>query len=240
MKLKAIFPIIGLFLIAMLYTACEKSLRCIDGKGKLVNEDRGSTPFSRVLLEGSMNLVVIQDSITNVTVEAESNLMPYISTRVINNLLTVDLNGTKCLDNNYPVRIVVRTPVLNAAGIEGSGDILINDFYNGSMNMEISGSGNIHAGLYVNTVKAGISGSGNITISGTADAGEYSISGSGSVQAYDMALKKCYANISGSGSMFVNARDLLDVVISGSGSVFYKGNPQVITNISGSGSVIHR
>ena len=73
---------------------------------------------------------------------------------------------------------------------------------------------------------------------GTSDIAWFNISGSGAVKAYDLELDECHAKISGSGDMYVNVHDLLDVIISGSGSVYYIGYPEIHTNISGSGKVI--
>jgi hypothetical protein len=86
---------------------------------------------------------------------------------------------------------------------------------------------------------ANISGSGDMYFAGFANLADFRISGSGSIHAYDLPVTECYTNTSGSGNMYVNVSDYLEVKISGSGSVFYLGNPVINTNISGSGSVIH-
>ncbi len=237
---KSILPIALMIVIVLLFNACEKALHCIDGNGNLVSENRGSVPFNRMMLEGAFDIYVIQDDYTKLEVEAESNLMPFIETHVVNNRLEIGFEDDRCIDNNYPIRIKVRTPDLNSISLSGSGDIVMNNFNSESMKIEIIGSGDVEAGLQVNSLEVGITGSGDVRLWGSADIGEYSISGSGSIQAYEMILNECYARISGSGSMFVYATDFLDVVISGSGSVYYDGNPELSTSISGSGSVIHR
>jgi len=89
-----------------------------------------------------------------------------------------------------------------------------------------------------NHIGSSISGSGEINMWGTVDRCDLTISGSGSIRAYGLESNTSYANISGSGSMYLYVNDYLDVVISGSGSVYYQGNPNVNAKITGSGSVI--
>lgn len=226
--------------VSFVFTACHKGLHCIDGNKSVVTEIRETGSFSRILSEGSFDIIVTQDSVFGLEVEAESNLMSYIVTRVQGNTLEVTVLDKRCINPKYPIKVYVKTPDLNTVVLEGSGSVIMNEFHTDLIEFEIIGSGDVEADVTTNELKATIVGSGNMKFRGSATLGNLVISGSGSMHAYEMVQHTCFINISGSGSMFVHVTDLLDVTISGSGTVYYTGNPSVVTNITGSGSVIHQ
>ena len=239
-----------------LFPGCYNYWHHVEGNHDVVSETRSVPAFDRVINEGNFEVFVIQDSIYEVTVEAESNLIPLINTSVRGSALIVETHEN--LKNHDPMKVYVRTPKITELSLEGSGLINGQELVSNNMDINLSGSGNIDVGITANNVEASISGSGalhmsvssdevNATISGSGEMelwgntnrGDLHISGSGVIQAYDLVQHDCYANISGSGSMYLQVIDYLEVTISGSGNVYYHGNPQVVTHISGSGNVIH-
>jgi hypothetical protein len=124
-----------------------------------------------------------------------------------------------------------------AVSLSGSGEIIGNVKAN-SMGLNISGSGTASLEVDADFIETFISGSGDIFFDGSGNIAHYNISGSGAVKAYNFPVNECYTKISGSGSMFVNVAEHLEVNISGSGSVYYIGYPDIFTNITGSGELI--
>lgn len=241
----------GLLILA----GCHKSAIKIKGNGSVTTETRAMTPFNKMDNEGAFDVYIVQDSISEVRIEAESNLIPYIRTE--NNNGTLRIYTYENLKTNYPIKLYISTPYVNSVTLSGSGLIDLGSVISNDLEVVLSGSGDISgsvdaelvtvslngsgsANMHVlcNTIDTYISGSGDMYFSGQGGTSHFNISGSGSVRAYEFALTNCYANISGSGDMFVKVSDLLDVKISGSGSVYYIGTPQIVLNISGSGSVI--
>lgn len=253
MKVKYITLIMAIGMVLLWSTGCHKPLG-IDGNNQVTTETRQMVSFDRIVNEGSFNVYITQDSIYQVIVEAESNLIPYIRTRVNGNTLEIDTKED--LNNHSTMNIYVKTPVVNGIYLSGSGIMSIDSLEAGNVQIEISGSGNISCTTVANSVNAKISGSGtinliattsntetkisgsgNIDLTGETNTAKHSISGSGNINAYNFITKECESNISGSGNMYVNVSEILDVYISGSGSVFYMGNPQLTVNIPGSGGV---
>ena len=244
-----------LILVAfMLTTGCRKYPR-IEGNSQITSEARALVSFDRIENNGTFNVYIRQDSTFNATVEAESNLLPYIRTRVNGNTLVIDTREN--LQNNYPMNIYVTAPIVQGAYLNGSGSVLadsldteylefvlsgsgsMSGYVNGgTLVTRISGSGRINLEAYTNTCSARISGSGDMDIIGETVNGDFSISGSGNIRSYNFFQKECDAIISGSGNMYLNVSDFLDVTISGSGSVYYLGEPAMNVKITGSGRVI--
>jgi hypothetical protein len=256
MKTKTILSIAATLTILIFITGCGKYWFRIEGNGDFTSELRTMPQFSRVVNEGEFHVFIQQDSVFEVLIEAESNLLPYIRTRVNGTTLIIDTREN--LRPHHPMKLYIKTPVVEGItlsgsgfirseeviftdnldlGLTGSGDIEF-DVEGKEIKVGITGSGSADMNVYCDYLVSTISGSGNMHFVGEAERGDYRISGSGSVRAENLLLKECYALISGSGNMYVSVEDYLEAEISGSGSIFYYGDPSVSANISGSGSVI--
>ena len=248
---------IGLTLITtgLFFAGCN-DWHTVEGNYDVESETLQLPDFQRVSNEGNFEVYIIQDGLSEVTIEAESNLIPLIRTRVSGQELEID--SKEDLRNNYPMKIYVHTDEITDLRLSGSGFIEVLDLtadnvdvdLSGSgyismtgtmedLDCDISGSGDMDLGVTADQINATISGSGDFEMWGVANSGQFKISGSGSINAYELLLQECYATISGSGDMEVTVEDYLNVNISGSGSVYYMGSPEIDTKISGSGNVIH-
>jgi hypothetical protein len=226
------------FLTLAWLTSCSK-LHSIEGNGNITFDTRNIPYFNKIKSTGNFWVYIIQDTLSKVVVEAEDNLQPYIETDVSTNSLVINIHDHSNLDNNYPIKVYVYTPDISSIELCGSGKIITDSIKSSALNIDLSGSGNINLTANCNNLKADVSGSGEITLAGTSNQADYNISGSGKIRAYPMTAVSCFADISGSGCMYVTVTDFLSVNISGSGKVYYLGSPSVTTHITGSGSVIH-
>lgn len=236
MKTKIILA--AMVLTTMALQSCFHPYR-IEGNCNVITVNRTTGQFLAVESSGSLDVKIIRDSVCFVEIEGEENLIPYINTEVHDGTLVVEVEHRRNLDPNYPIVIYVHVPTLESIELAGSGSIESDSLSAQHMDVCLSGSGNIILKLASNTIDAKVSGSGDINLSGTATSADFKISGSGDIHAYTFPVSECMADISGSGSMYVNVSSLLDVVISGSGNVHYYGNPAVNVNVMGSGQVIH-
>lgn len=256
MKIKNITLISFVILLSVSYSSCRK-LVMLDGNHHIMTETRQLIPFTKVVNEGGFNVIIVEDSITEAVVEAESNLIPYIRTIVNGNTLIID--SRKNINSNLPINIYIKTPEVNSIKLSGSGTINADYLEGDNVEVVISGSGNINANVNAGLIDilisgsgdmwldvesqitySKISGSGTINLAGGTTDGVFKISGSGNIYSYDFIQNTLETDIPGSGNMYVNVIDYLKVKISGSGSVYYIGDPSLDVNITGSGSVIHQ
>ena len=254
MKSYATTIIIVLSVVMMFTSGCVK-IHGIDGNNQVTTETRKVVSFNKVENEGVFNVYIKHDSIFSATIEAESNLIPHIRTIVNGNTLIIDTREN--LVNYKPMNVYVTTPIIQGAILSGSGSIVLDsldtDFLDvvlsgsgrisgytitNQLNTRISGSGSISLESYTNSNNTNISGSGDIDLIGESSSGSFVISGSGHISSYNYTQADCIAKISGSGDMYLNVTDHLDVTISGSGNVYYIGNPTITVKITGSGQVI--
>ena len=240
MKTKKIFTVLGSFCLLLSLIGCEEMIfSCIRGNGYIVTEELTiSSDFNKIANTGPFEVYLTQSPTYAMEIEAEENLLPYIITRISNEELEIKTRRNRCFRSSEPIILYISIPEIYGLSLSGSGFFICDSINTSCIDLDISGSGDIELGLTTEYIDANISGSGKIELWGTADESDFTISGSGSFRCFDLEQDMCFANIPGSGNMYVYVNELLDVMISGSGKVFYIGNPEVTARISGSGEVI--
>jgi hypothetical protein len=207
--------------MGLVVLAAGCGLNAIAGSGRVTSDRRTVSGFTSVELRGTGKLVISQNGAESLTIEADDNLLPYLTSDVSGGRLVL---GTENGTNINPSREVVYT--VSAKTLNG---------------ITLSGSGSVEAkGVSADSLKMALNGSGNIIAEGRADQQEISIAGSGDYQGANLKGQAVSVNIAGSGGAVVAATDTLDVIVAGSGSIEYVGNPKVTQKMVGSGSVKKR
>jgi hypothetical protein len=185
----------------------------------VITESREVSGFSEIAVLGSGVVVVEIDGTESLTIEAEDNIIPLLTTEVRNGRL--ELGPESPIS---PTRQITYT--ISAAALEG---------------VSISGSGDISAtGVDADSFTVEISGSGRVEPTGTTTELTVEIAGSGDYEGEGLVAQLGEVTVSGSGNVLVNVTDQLEVTISGSGDVRYMGSPSVSSSISGSGEMSQR
>jgi hypothetical protein len=190
----------------------------VEGSGTVVTENREIGDFDRIAVEGFGRVIVEVGPAVSLTVAAEDNILPLLVAKVDGSTLSLTTKPNTSFRNVEEPVYTITVPALVGVSISGSGDVTV-------------------TGLKSDTFTATISGSGDIRPTGEAGSLDVSISGSGGFHGENLAVADAEVDVSGSGSVVVNATDSLDVSIGGSGSVRYLGDPVVTQSTGGSGSV---
>lgn len=234
--------IVILFVITaaiLMFTSCyDFHLRCIKGNGNLIEEYRYVDAFTEIVSTGSFNVFISYADEYEVRVEAEENLIQYVETEQRGTKLYIEERENRCLRTNYPIIIRIKLPAMNAVALTGSGNIVCDSVENEMFEIDLTGSGDITANIWSDYIEADLTGSGQINLVGEADRTDFSIPGSGNIRTLDLVQNECYAEIIGSGNIYENALEYLEVKIIGSGNVYYLGNPYIDYQITGSGDII--
>lgn len=211
------------------------------GSGPVVSKYYQVPEFTMINNSLNANLIVVQDSVQSVQIDAQSNIHEILKIQTVGNQLQLGYTKNCGSIKHDPIMIYIHVSNLNGLSISGSGNAEIPQLFSTShMVLRISGSGNITAAVQAeSSIKGDISGSGNINLSGACENEDFHISGSGSVNAYALESSISEISISGSGDADVLVNQHLDASISGSGDIRYKGNAQTNVSISGSGTVTH-
>lgn len=200
--------------------------------------------FTEVSLKSDAKLILTQDSVQSVTVQAKEETISKLIVEVSNRKLVVRYPGNVRFNSKWTpgeVLITVSMPQIDALSQSGSGSIIAEHLISSRiLDLYVGGTGSIKLlNLKAEKISSTLSGSGNLQLAGERVVSELKmiISGSGEANASWLESKKVNVVISGSGSCFVNAKENLICKIAGSGSVSYIGNPTIESTIVGSGTV---
>lgn len=190
----------------------------VQGSGTVQTEDRPVGDFDSVHFRGSAQLLIDQTGTEALSVEAEDNILPHLTSEVSGRRLTLGVKPNVSLQITRPIIFRLSVKELKEIGASGSGNI---DAKN----------------LSTDTLQIDQSGSFDMTLQGRAPRQAIDLSGSGSLNAGNLDGSEVTVDLSGSGDIVVVVSSRLNVRISGSGNVQYVGDPRVNQSISGSGSV---
>lgn len=183
-----------------------------------VTEERDISDFNKVDLKGSGNLYIEQGEEESLTIRTTKNIISYITTEVSGNILKIGIEQRGTIVPVGVANYYLTVKDLDVITVAGSMNVSSSQFDTDSLEVIISGSGDVNlTGRVRNQVVL--------------------MSGSGNYLAKDFKSTQCVIEITGSGNSEVNVTDSLNVIISGSGNVSYIGNPSVDKDITGSGNV---
>ena len=239
---KQSFLAIILSVTIVLLSACNFTLA--NGSGKVITQSRQVSGFSKVSMSGIGQLIISQGSTESLSIDAEDNVLPQITTTVVGDTLHIDLKNDNFQDNVIPTKPIVyhlAVKTLDGIQISGAGSVDAANLTSDNLSVSSSGAGSVRLRtITAQSITSEISGVGGIDLSGKVTRQSINISGSGSYNAPDLESQTANVVISGAGGATVWAKSSLDVTISGAGSVNYYDNPTITKTISGVGSVISR
>jgi predicted small secreted protein len=238
--MRARFLTVGVLALAtaIMISGCST----VRGSGQIVTEERSISEVNRVELASIGRLEITQGSPAKLTVQADDNLMKYITTEVKGNRLVISVKPSGIplvtIDPSQTIVYKLQLPEPTAIGLSGSGEVVADALDVPEFNVNISGSGKAAiTDLRSDSFSYELSGSGKAETTGEVDHEDVNISGSGRLTAGDLKASSASISISGSGDATVWAVDRLNVSISGSGTVKYYGSPNISEQVSGSGNL---
>lgn len=227
-------------LIALVMMACNLgiNIQAVRGSGTLKTEERSVSGFDRISLSGMGDLNVVQGDEEKLTIEAEDNLLQYITTEVRGSELQIGIkDGTNILPTRG-IHFELRVKNLSAVSVSGAGNLKMDSLKSNDLDLTVSGAGNVDIkNLDVTGVNVKSSGTGNFTLAGKTQTQNITISGAGNYRAGDLESNIADLSVSGAGNSTLWVKEKLTVKISGFGRVEYYGDPTVTQDISGGGSV---
>lgn len=212
-----VFLCVGLFV-----AGCDEigdAFEGIEGSGNVITETRNVSGFDEIVVLGSGDVVVSVAGTESLSIEAEDNIMPLLTTEVKSGRL--ELGSESSFSTTRGITYTITVVSLEGVEINGSGDV------------DATG---IDAGTFV----AEINGSGDIRAAGTSTELDVGVNGSGAFEGEDLVASVGSVHVSGSGTAVVNVADDLEASVSGSGDIEYMGDPTLDESTSGSGRISRR
>jgi hypothetical protein len=211
------FPllVIGLFSVS----ACAPFWSTmVTGSGHVRSEQRTVSGFDHVAFAGDGELTITQGSVDSLIVEADDNLLPYLTSSVSANTLHLGRQSNVTFLSATTITFIVTVKQLQGLTMSGAGNATVNN-------------------LVVPSFHVTLSGAGRARIIGSADSQSLSLSGAGTYDGSGFATKSATVEVNGAGNALVEVSETLTATVSGVGSVAYIGNPKVTQHITGAGGV---
>ena len=168
---------LALLAVVLLVTGCSVTR----GSGQVATESRPVNGFSKVELSGTGELTIEKTGTESLSISAEDNLLPRLTSEVSGGTLTLGTEPNTSIVPTQPITYSLTVKDLTGLAVSGSGNIQVANLTTAALSIKISGSGTITAG-------------------GTADDQDLEISGSGHYRAEQLTSKTVKAAISGSGT----------------------------------------
>jgi predicted small secreted protein len=228
-----------LLLVALLTSACE--INMTSGSGKVITQNRSVSGFTSVTFAGIGELDITQGTSESLTVEAEDNIMPHITTTVSDGNLRIGFdqeNFQNLIRPTHNIKFTLKVRSLNSIELSGLGSVNMPSLQADSLNLKVGGAGGIKIDkLAVGQLTSTMSGAGNLDLSGKATNQTITLSGLGNYGGGDLDSQQATISLTGAGNASVWARNSLNVKISGAGSVNYYGSPTITKSITGLGVI---
>lgn len=219
----------------VVFTAALFSLD-VNGSDGSSTEQRNVSGYNEIEIGGAFKVILVQGSSEGVTVEASTDVMKNIITKVEGNTLKIYTEGK--MSSNDAMKLTINFKELKSIDCSGSIHLTASaPLKFDQLDLESSGASKTDLELSASKLDVDISGSGHTTLKGSANNVELDISGSGKLIAPSLEATNYDINISGAGSADISVSTNLDVDVSGAGIVKYKGDPKVKKEISGAGKV---
>ncbi len=223
---KAVIP-----LLIIIFPACDVTINSTDstgkdslteyGSGNLITQQRTAGECTGINIKYAANIILTQDTIQTIKVEADDNIIDDVVTEKQNDILVCGLRKKNY--SNVTINIYVSLKLIKELTIEGAGNI------------------SVHYPVNCTAIECAITGAGNITLTGKADSMSCKVAGAGNIEAFDFKVKNCSAILTGTGYLNIFVSQSLYASIIGIGNITYDGNPSsVTTSITGMGNITKR
>ena len=236
--MKKIFSISSLLpiaycLLSIAISSCKKEnlCDCIKGTGDIIKEQRSVSDFTSIEVNRNIYVVLTQDTINSVEVEAGENLLPLIRTHVRDGLLIINNDNTCNWVRDYSKKITAYVHVKDLREIRSystkniistnvitSSKIDILNFFSGDITVIISA-----AESYTKQMGSG----GDITVSGHSGFNYIFSQGYGYLHLENLDSESALVWQKGTGDIHLSVRNSMDVQIDYVGNVYYSGNPVI-------------
>lgn len=207
-----------------------------DLSGQTTTEIRELEGFTEVDMGGSADLLVTEGESFDIEVTTDSALQEHITTEVVGNTLRI-AQRYSIIGASPSVSVVVTVPDLTRLDVSGASQATVRSVTADSLDVNISGAGDIDIAADAQQLRITVSGAGKVTAHGTVDSGDISVSGAGEIDGEDLTVAHAAVSVSGAGSVSVRVRQSLEASVSGAGNIIYFGNPSVTKDVSGAGSI---
>ncbi|MCG8503923.1 MAG: DUF2807 domain-containing protein [Sphingomonadales bacterium] len=172
-----------------------------------VTEERDVATFSRIVVEGGLDIAIRAGETQSVAVTTEASHMDRVETIVRDGVLTIDLKGRRW--RGADVEIEIAMAKFEGLEIDGAADATISNIDSEAVEIEISGAG-------------------DVSMDGACTTATFEVNGAGDIDAEAFKCAHVDLTINGAGDAEVFASETVAARINGVGDIEVYGNPKTV------------
>jgi hypothetical protein len=211
----------------------------VSGDGNSVSQAREVSKFSGVRVKGKIKLYLTQGTGTRLEIKADQNLMPLISTKVEDGILTIDADHT--IDRNAVLEARLTTDAISS--LEMSEEAVVettNELKGEELRLAGSSGSSGSIALQYTNLSGDFSSGANIKLSGNVEKATLETSAGARMEGGNLTAKKCAVNGSAGSFATIQVTEELTADVNSGSVLQYSGNPSVKSINATSGGAIQR
>jgi len=232
----------------------------------VVTEEKDFTDFTRVQVEGTFEVEIIQSDTFSIIISADESLFDYVEVSKVGETLRIYLNPRHTftdftftgktlkakitMPNLYGLQLSGATAA-TATGFKSSEDFNLDvsgassfdmgDIEAGNVKFEVSGASNISGNMTVDDAEFEVSGASSVDLEGSANDIILNLSGASEIDLIDLPLNYASINLSGASEATLNVKGRLDAVLSDASRLYFQGNPTMgDISVTGASTIKHK
>ncbi|MCH8094331.1 MAG: DUF2807 domain-containing protein [Chloroflexi bacterium] len=238
---KTKLEVLGLMLVVVLLTAAcgGQNGPSVRGSGNLITESRAVGKFDRVDISPTGELIIIQSSRESLTIEADDNIMPFITSEVRGRTLYLDLeHGQVKTLSPTRIRYTLNVASLDTVSASGAPEISAESLNAERLDIAIGGAGKFSVNkLIANELIVELRGAAEMHLAGEVIRQVVDIEGSSKYLARDLRSETLNLTVGSVARATVWVTENLTTHVTGLANVSYYGNPQTNLSVSSGGEI---
>ena len=210
------------------------------GNGNVTTETRSVTEdFTKVRGSSGLDVNLSKGTTASIKVEADENLHEIIDTEIQNGTLHVKTANSHNIGKSKAKKVFVTYIALDEVASSSGADVIVDGTLEAeNLTLDSSSGSDLEINVFAKTLYVDCSSGADIKVSGRASELTADASSGSEIDAKDLLVVNCKAEVSSGAEITVNVKDNLEVDASSGGDVNYYGNPTAVKdNSSKSGSV---
>ncbi len=206
-------------------------------------QTRQVSGFHGISVTSGIDLYLTQKNTEEVVVEAESEDLDKIITRVEGGILKIYIREKSWFNLNWnkdPRKVYVSFKLLDKLDASAGSDVISQDLLKlEKLNLDASSGSDVKLELEASNIVVESSSGSDIFLKGKASVLQANASSGSDINANELQAKKCTASVSSGSDVRVNVTEELNADASSGGDITYSGNPKTKDINESSGGDVH-
>ncbi len=214
--------LVGTLFISLLFASCFYGIK---GNGKVVKSERQVENFESIEVSAGLDLILIQDSVIKVVVEADENLQKIIKTEVSHGKLKIypetGIRHAASKKVFVTIKNINSLQANSGAGVKSKMELKLK-----SIDISVSSGADIDLALSASKMRVEGSSGGNVDLSGTVENLDVDGSSGVNINVSDLKSVNCNAGASSGAKLKITVTEKLIAKASSGGQIKVTGDPK--------------